>query len=369
MQLTFLSISDLLIFFQGMLLGLLFLSNPKGKRYANLLLGLFILVFNFSSLHSFFLNSGLVYQHLWLLGFPSLFLFWYGPLLYFYTASLVKKDFTWKRAYAWYFAPALAELLINFILLGLGGEKLGKLASTEGFAWGAATHSFIASLFSIYFVFRSIQLVNQTSTASSFSTIKKKWLKYILRYFLIRFAFWSFYFAVVLLYAWNYDVAQYTKNVVLFFNSMDFLAIFCISFFSFRHMHEIHEKEKEAGYMLSAAQEELYFDKLLVLMQQEKLYRKGDLKMSDVAERLKTNVKYISQLIKLRTNSNFTAFINSYRVEEVKYRMVDEQYRHLTIAAIAEESGFNSKTTFNRVFKAVTGTSPKDFIAQYQSQL
>nr|WP_255709887.1 helix-turn-helix domain-containing protein [Pontibacter harenae] len=91
--------------------------------------------------------------------------------------------------------------------------------------------------------------------------------------------------------------------------------------------------------------------------------------MSDVAERLKTNVKYISQLIKLRTNSNFTAFINSYRVEEVKYRMVDEQYRHLTIAAIAEESGFNSKTTFNRVFKAVTGTSPKDFIAQYQSQL
>ena len=350
------AIADLLIFTQGLLLGALFLSNFKGNRYVNILLGLFILTFNFGSLHSFFITSGLVSQHRWLLGFPSLFLFWFGPLLYFYTRSVTQSSFTWKRGYTLWFIPAMVELLGNFILLSLGGERLVKLAYNSYFTWGMAFHSFVASLFSVYLITRSLRL-----TSNNLPPLKRKWLTCVLFYFSVRFTFWALYFALVFALAWRYNVAAYTQIVISIFALMDVAAVFGISAFSFRHMHDMHLEQKGTAYALSAAQEELYFGQLLQLMEQEKLYRKPDLKLSDIAERLNTNVKYISQLVRLRTSDNFPTFVNKYRVEEIKAHLVDQRFRHLTMAAIAEESGFSSKATFNRVFKEITGTSPKSY--------
>ncbi|WP_439880680.1 helix-turn-helix domain-containing protein [Pontibacter sp. MBLB2868] len=364
MSLNSLAIADLLSFSQGLLLGVLFLSNSKGNRHANNLLGLFLLLFNFGSLHSFFLNSGLVNQYNWLLGFPSLFLLWFGPLLYFYSKSLSINNFTWKRSYNWWFVPAAVELLGNFILLSLGTEQLFKLAYNEYFIWGAALHSFAASLFSIYFTVRSLILIK---SSASLSALKQKWLKYILSYFMGRFVFWSLYFALVLAQASH--VIKYTPEVISLLTLMDFIAVFAISIFSFKHMHEIHTSQKEAAYILSPEQETLYFNSLLRLLQQERLYRKSDLKLSEVASLLQTNVKYVSQLIKLRTGHSFTSFINTYRIDEFKNRILDEQFRHLTIIAIAEECGFNSKATFNRVFKEMEGISPKVYREKHTKQV
>ncbi|MEJ8804431.1 helix-turn-helix domain-containing protein [Pontibacter sp. H249] len=364
MSLNLLAVADLLSFSQGLLLGILFLSNSKGTRHANIFLGLFLLLFNFGSLHSFFLNSGLIYQHKWLLGFPSLFLFWFGPLLYFYTKSVATSSFTWKRSYNWWFIPAAAELLANFTLLSLGTEQLFKLVYNEYFIWGSALHSFSASLFSIYFTFCSLRIIK---ASAGLSVLKQKWLKYILYYFMGRFTFWSLYFALVLAQA--YQAIQYTPEIISFFALMDFIAVFAISIFSFKHMHEVHTTQKEAAYTLSPEQETLYFNNLLLLMKQERLYRKSDLKLNEVASLLQTNVKYVSQLIKLRTGNSFTSFINTYRVEEVKSRIIDEQFRHLTIIAIAEECGFNSKATFNRVFKELEGMSPKAYREQHMKQV
>jgi len=58
---------------------------------------------------------------------------------------------------------------------------------------------------------------------------------------------------------------------------------------------------------------------------------------------------------------NFYTFINEYRVEEVKKRLVDHQYDHLTFLAIAYECGFNSKSSFNFIFKKSTGMTPSEF--------
>lgn len=166
------------------------------------------------------------------------------------------------------------------------------------------------------------------------------------------------------MFAQHYDVASCTKSVVSFFSIMDFVAVFAISIFSFRHMHDMHTRQKEAAHTLTAHQEELYFGHLLRLMQQEKIYRQSDLKINEVAALLNTNVKYTSQLIKARTGSSYTHFVNTFRIDEIKHRIVDDQCRHLTMLAIAEESGFSSKATFNRVFKEVTGVTPRIYREQ-----
>lgn len=69
----------------------------------------------------------------------------------------------------------------------------------------------------------------------------------------------------------------------------------------------------------------------------------------------------ISAAINQGLDKNFYAFVNEFRVEEVKTRLVDTKYGHLTILSIAFEAGFNSKATFNRIFKAYTGISPKAY--------
>ncbi len=62
---------------------------------------------------------------------------------------------------------------------------------------------------------------------------------------------------------------------------------------------------------------------------------------------------------------NFYSYINAFRVEEFKERVVSQKYTHLTILAIALDCGFNSKSTFNRIFKQATGITPNEFVKSH----
>ena len=61
---------------------------------------------------------------------------------------------------------------------------------------------------------------------------------------------------------------------------------------------------------------------------------------------------------------NFFDFINSYRVESVKEMLLNKEFEHYTVLAIGLESGFNSKTSFNTVFKKMTGVTPSEYRKQ-----
>jgi AraC-like DNA-binding protein len=66
-------------------------------------------------------------------------------------------------------------------------------------------------------------------------------------------------------------------------------------------------------------------------------------------------------------NKNFYELINERRVEEFKLRVVAPKNRAYTLLAIALDSGFSSKSSFNRVFKQFTGISPKQYTEQKTS--
>jgi AraC-like DNA-binding protein len=69
----------------------------------------------------------------------------------------------------------------------------------------------------------------------------------------------------------------------------------------------------------------------------------------------------ITQILNEYHKRNFFTFINEYRVKEVIERFSDTKYNHYTILAIAFDAGFNSKTTFNSIFKNLTGLTPSKF--------
>ncbi len=92
-----------------------------------------------------------------------------------------------------------------------------------------------------------------------------------------------------------------------------------------------------------------------------RLYEDADLTLATLAFQLKTTTHELSAIINLGLGKNFNDFINEFRVREVIRKMQDESYDRLTLQGIALESGFNSKRTFNRVFKEMTGKTPVEY--------
>jgi AraC-like DNA-binding protein len=109
-----------------------------------------------------------------------------------------------------------------------------------------------------------------------------------------------------------------------------------------------------------------YLQKLLATMQQDKLYLNADLSLQLLADTLDIPSHYLSQVINEQLGQNFFDFVNNYRIEEVKARLLDPKNNHLTILSIALDSGFNSKSAFNLAFKNQTGLTPSQYRAQHK---
>lgn len=93
----------------------------------------------------------------------------------------------------------------------------------------------------------------------------------------------------------------------------------------------------------------------------EKPYLNRELTIYDLSAQLKIPRHFLSEVINEHMGKNFYNLVNEYRVEEVKQRIVDPAYRNLTILAIAYDSGFNSKSSFNTIFKEKTGKTPSEY--------
>lgn len=107
----------------------------------------------------------------------------------------------------------------------------------------------------------------------------------------------------------------------------------------------------------------LYF-KLKELLEKEKLYLDPNLTLKNISDRLATNTKYLSQVVNNHSGNNFQHFINNYRVIESKEQILDKNNRNLTLYGIALQCGFKNKSTFYKVFKEITGKTPREFQKQ-----
>jgi AraC-like DNA-binding protein len=112
---------------------------------------------------------------------------------------------------------------------------------------------------------------------------------------------------------------------------------------------------------LTPERSDAFLKRLLDLMEAEKPYTDGGLTLPRLAARLSVSTHHLSQVINERLGQSFNDFPNSYRVEEAKRRLADPSAEHFSLLAIAEEVGFNSKSSFNAAFKKPTGMTPSEF--------
>ena len=146
---------------------------------------------------------------------------------------------------------------------------------------------------------------------------------------------------------------------------------------SFRRLHEANDvrqnvsagqdspKYEKSG--LTADRAKQYLERLLLLMENDHPYRDSDLTLNQLAEMLSISPHHLSEIINSKLHQNFFDFVNRYRVEEVKKDLENPDKAHLTVLAIAFDAGFNSKSSFNSIFKRFTNLTPSEYRVQQLS--
>jgi AraC-like DNA-binding protein len=129
---------------------------------------------------------------------------------------------------------------------------------------------------------------------------------------------------------------------------------------------------KESGFFRSASLAEtskpkpqppehhqIILEKLLKVMQEEKPFLQPGFSLPDLAQRLGTTVHTLSQVINEGLSKSFFEMTAAYRVEEAKILLKEKQ--NIKVEEIAEQVGYNSKSSFNTAFKKITGQTPSEF--------
>lgn len=109
--------------------------------------------------------------------------------------------------------------------------------------------------------------------------------------------------------------------------------------------------------------------RLVRLMEEKKLYLTPELTLSMVSEELGIHPNTLSQVINSVEQKNFFDYINTLRIEEFKKQVAHPDNQKYTLLSLAWQSGFNSKTSFNRNFKNITGKSPSEYLKETKARV
>jgi tetratricopeptide (TPR) repeat protein len=110
------------------------------------------------------------------------------------------------------------------------------------------------------------------------------------------------------------------------------------------------------------------YNRILELILKEKLYLNPELDQKFFVQRLSTNKAYLYDAISTHGDANFKGMINRFRIDEAKtvIKSMVDQKKPIQYESVMHLSGFNSKSTFYRLFKAQTGLTPSEYAEEYE---
>ena len=381
----FLPIIAILGIGQGLFLSIALIIKRK-NLVPNRILAVLIILFSLELLQSY------IYHHRGYFFLPNYLLiidsfgFAYGPLIYLYVGLLTSHIKELRLRHFWHFIPFFIYLIQTLSFYTLSYQQQSDLIHTY---FSRNTPSLLVLIDSLvylvmlFYIIWIIKVLNSYSNKiktyfSDLEKIKLIWLRAITFLILVS---WS---AALLAFILFYFNQQWSRGLEQIFYLAVTLYIYVIGYFSLlqpeifsktHHMVEAIENisdsetgktnetktvaEKYAKTKLSEKLLETYFKKIIQYTEASKLYLNPELTIQELSDNIKIPAHYISQTINLKLNKNFYHFINHYRIEEAKIALSQEKVE--SILEIAFNVGFNSKATFNSVFKKYTGKTPTEF--------
>ncbi len=371
----------LIFFFHGIIFSFLLLRkgilyNSKSSKWLSLLLFLCALyIAPYMLGYANWYSNGITREILFFVPFMQVLLI--GPVVYFYTKSLLNNSFELSRKDWIHFIPSILYLIYSLIVFITDKVILDEFYFyADGRDKDLKTWYQLLGVASIlYYLILSLRkylsykklIFEVVSYADS---ILFRWIQNFLLAFLILLVI-----RVIFFFSnpqWEEFGSQFWYYIAFSF------IVFYISINGYANAVKVsifNGGNSEPVDVFSDALDDeiiqessiekdidIWKEKVLLLMTKERIYENPKLTLSEVANLLDTNAKNISSAINTGFKMNFNDFINHYRIEAVKDKMNSGEHHTTTLLGIAYDCGFNSKATFNRAFKKSTSISPKDYL-------
>lgn len=364
--------------FEGIFLAAL-LYTKKKRTISDFILASFFLVFAINILLSYIeaynRQNGFPYPAFIFTAAPFLLL--HGAILWLYIKSLTDQYFRLKPIYLWALLPFVAMVVDQSLnVYGLPTQQRIDFVTSETFKKTLSYPFFLLliALTPIFYFSLGIKLIKGykskiESYFSQTSGIDLKWLNLILiSWISLCIIINSFFVIDLFIPIAPFGLMQFVSFVIaaVYVVFIGFYGLRQDNIFLTRtinlnlektivHQPDSYSKPLKEG-------EKAFIQSLLKYMSEQKPYLQPEITLKGLSDELNISSEYLSEIINTDLNKNFFDFINYYRIEEFKNQCKNDKNKHLNIIGIAFNCGFNSKATFNRVFKKATGLTPSEYI-------
>jgi len=361
-SLGLLAILNLLGAAQGLLLALALLTTKSGNQTANRLLAALTLTISIVVSGAVLITSNyvFVFPHLSRIHHPFAFLA--APLLFLYIRELTAREKRWQQKDLLHFIPfAVCLIYLLPYYFQSRTEKLRVLSLEylqESFQqWYYVRSALFITQALVYLILIALIIVQYSRRVKERTSRRDRIIRFELRFFVV--ATTVLWIATVIRYA-----VPTIPNLLVPLGAS--VLIYALGYLKMKTPEVETARDESSGKKyekstLTPERSERYVERLLKLMEQERPFTDGELTIQKLAAKLSVPSHHLSQVINERLNQTFSDFINSYRIEEAKRRLLDPASKHLSILGIAEDVGFNSKSSFNSVFKKHTNMTPSEF--------
>ncbi len=360
----------------------------KANKEANKFLSALVLICVGALLHNFLISSGIYNQKPELYFLPVVLPFGIGPLLYLFVNRLIFLQPIGKKIIVLHLLPLIVQFSFYlFCFLQPGNVKYDIYSNIyQPFITAFELLGTYLSI-SIY-IYLSFNEINSyklylNDYYSNTEKIALQWLKRLLYIFMfyyiisICFILVSYIFKI----STNYFPSDFIRCIIIFM-----IGVYAVNQRSLSVIQQNIQTVIEEGPTEQITNSDIIIETtniphsifskpqvdkkkeinnellntIIQTVQTQKLYLNEELTISDLAKKLGYSTKTISYTINNGLQKSFSVFINEYRVNQFKEMRLSGNYDHLSIMGLAYDCGFSSKSTFNRIYKEITGSLPKE---------
>ena len=338
-------------------MGLLMIFVKRTNQRANRFVGFIVIIIAFWQTWVLVTTTNSYWYFGFLYWIPFSCILAIGPCIYFYTKLSGGQSIKFKTMDCVHFIPLLIEW---FIFYGFRPEEDLPDYQTYNLISARFALQFFAVISIFVYSYYSIKIINKHSNNNLNSFQNSKLMS---RVILIFAGLWFILipYALVNNFAFNYylsDYDFYPLHVVIWFFTLWITAKVFL-----RPEIVLIESNKRKNKQIKIPSKQILDQAnwLNQKMKSDKYYLNPDLTIQLLSTELGIHSNKISQTINEGLNKSFSDFVNEYRINEVIEKLNNTDYSNITVLGIAYDSGFNSKTTFNRAFRKIKGETPVSF--------
>lgn len=358
---------------QGLILILIINSYENNNRKANAYLSILIALISFALLFRVAIYDREVYHFFPRFSLlPDLVYFLYAPLFLLYVRKLLNTDSDKRSPVWWHFVPFVLQLFFYTIfflepLHEFIGRSLSRIYARPLYIITGG----LALAYNIWYWVKIKKIISQylEGVENTFSEDQNVvYLKNIMTLKGICLSFWILtYLTGGIGSILGFNLTQTTIVLVDLTWVVFSLTVYILGYFAIKQpeIFKIDNVDRETPKIkLNGGEIAVLTTKLQNAMEKEKLFLDSSLTLPELSEKLDSSLHEISRAINEGFQKNFRDFINQYRVQEFIKRADEEAIRKHTFLALAMEVGFNSKSSFNRSFRKITGKSPREYFRE-----